>query len=94
MVLSRAEVGLLIDALLQAEATLCDVDSQLASASVTNWMRAQQLSLAERLEGMMCVSASDVMTFADDSLRLTCQPDPVICTVSAGTPYCNFRRQS
>jgi hypothetical protein len=51
--LSRAEVAMLIDALLQARATLCAADDHFVSTPLIEWMRAQQLLLADRLEDVM-----------------------------------------
>ena len=54
--LSRAEIALLIDALLQAEVTLNLLDERHAKLGFIPQLRAQQLSLADRLEDLMAGS--------------------------------------
>lgn len=69
--LTRADLGLLIDALLQAEATLCDVGRRTVSARFIARMGAQQLALADRLEDVMRLGCSDFVTSADHVLPVS-----------------------
>ena len=69
--LSRADLGLLIDALLQAESSLCVVDGCLVTARFIARMRAQQLALADRLEDAMRASSPDLVTASDYTFHVS-----------------------
>lgn len=68
--LSRAEVAMIIDALLQARATLCIMDDRFVSVHIIEWMRAQQLLLADRLEDAMVRPGSHFMASAEFTLHV------------------------
>jgi hypothetical protein len=57
--LSRADVALIIDALLQAEMTLPLIDRRYRSMKTVESLRAGQLSLANRLEDLMSGERGD-----------------------------------
>ena len=63
--LSRAEVALLIDALLKTRTTLCAVEDRFISVHIIEWMRAQQLLLADRLEDAMIRPGSRLIASAE-----------------------------
>ena len=69
--LSRAEVAMLIDALLQARATLCLADARCVSVHLIKWMRAQQLLLAGQLEGAMIKPGSRFIASAEFTLDVS-----------------------
>ena len=68
--LSRAEVAMIIDALLQARATLCIMDDRFVSVHIIEWMRAQQLLLADRLEDAMVRPGSHFVASAEFILHV------------------------
>jgi hypothetical protein len=68
--LTRAEVAMIIDALLQARATLCIMDDRFVSVHIIEWMRAQQLLLADRLEDAMVRPGSHFMASAEFILHV------------------------
>lgn len=68
--LSRAEVAMIIDALLQARATLCIMDDRFVSVHIIEWMRAQQLLLADRLEDAMIRPGSRLIASAEFTLHV------------------------
>lgn len=51
--LSRMEMSVLIDALLQAEMTLPLIDKRNLSLTPLDWIRSLQLALANRLEDLL-----------------------------------------
>ena len=68
--LSRAEVAMLIDALLQARATLCLADARCVSVHLIKWMRAQQLLLAGWLEDAMVKPGPRFVASAEFTLHV------------------------
>ena len=56
--LSRMDMALIIDALLQAEMTLPLIDRRYRALKAIESLRAQQLSLANRLEDLMADSGA------------------------------------
>ena len=68
--LRRAEVAMIIDALLQARATLCAVDDRFVSVRLIKWMRGQQLLLADRLEDAMVRPGSRFISSAEFTLNV------------------------
>lgn len=68
--LSRVDVAMLIDALLQTEATLCTLDDHPGSFHVLEWMRTRQQLLINRLDAVMIKTAPSFTATAEGELHI------------------------